>query len=58
MDEVMLIHADVDPGGADEAFSAGFQVRCTPIMRRTRAATGIDSYRPLNVSLEVARMTE
>ena len=45
MHEVMLTHADVDPGGADEAFGAGFPVRCTPAIRRTRTEFGVDAYR-------------
>jgi hypothetical protein len=53
----MLTYADVDPGGADEAFSAGFQVPCRPAMPGTHTATGIDACRPLSVSLEIARMT-
>jgi homogentisate 1,2-dioxygenase len=73
MDEVMLTHADDDPGGrrpggfaftpqgvlhgATEAFRAEFQSRRTPGMRRTRTGIGVDTYRPLNVSPEFARMT-
>jgi hypothetical protein len=44
--------------GADEAFPAEFQAPCTPAMPGTLIAIGIDGYRPLNVSPEVARMTE
>jgi homogentisate 1,2-dioxygenase len=73
MDEVMLSHADEDPKGrrpggfsftpqgvlhgANEAFRAEFQAQRTPGMRRTRTGIGIDTYRPLNVSPEFARMT-
>ena len=74
MDEVMLTHADDDPRGrrpggfaftpqgilhgATEAFRTEFQARRTPGMRRTRTGIGIDTYRPLNVSPEFARMTD
>src|SRR5205807_6530752 len=73
MDEVMLTHADEDPKGrrpggfsftpqgvlhgANEAFRAEFQAQRTPRMRRTRTGIGVDTYRPLNVSPEFARMT-
>ena len=74
MDEVMLTHADDDPRGrrpggfaftpqgilhgATEAFRTEFQARRTPGVRRTRTGIGIDTYRPLNVSPEFARMTD
>jgi len=73
MDEVMLTHADDDPNGrrpggfsltpqgilhgANEAYRAEFQVARKPEMRRTRTGIGVDTYRPLNVSAEFARMT-
>jgi hypothetical protein len=72
MDEVMLAHADDPKGrrsggfsftpqgvlhGADEAFRAEFQARRTSGVRRTRTGIGVDTYRPLNVSPEFARMT-
>ena len=43
--------------GANEAFRAEFQARRTPGMRRTRTGIGVDTYRPLNVSPEFARMS-
>ena len=73
MDEVMLTHADDDPQGrrpggfsftpqgilhgADEAYRARFQASRRPGMRRTRTSIGVDTYRPLRVSPEFARMT-
>jgi homogentisate 1,2-dioxygenase len=73
MDEVVLIHADDDPQGrrpggfsftpqgvlhgANEAFRAEFQARRGPGMRRSRTGIGVDTYRPLNVSPELALMT-
>ena len=73
MDEMMLTRADDDPKGrrpgafmftpqgvlhgANEAFRAEFQSRRTPGMQRTRTGIGVDTYRPLNVSPEFARMT-
>ena len=73
MDEVMLTHADEDPKGrrpggfsftpqgvlhgANEAVRAEFQAQRRPGMRRTRTGIGVDTYRPLNVSPEFARMT-
>ena len=43
--------------GANEATRAEFQAARTPGMRRTRTGIGVDTYRPLNVSPEFARMT-
>jgi len=73
MDEVMLTHADEDPNGrrpgsfsftpqgivhgANEAFRAEFQSRRKPGDRRTRTGIGVDTYRPLRVAPEFARMT-
>jgi len=73
MDEVMLTHADEDPKGrrpggfsftpqgvlhgANEALRSEFQAQRRPGMRRTRTGIGVDTYRPLNVSSEFARMT-
>jgi len=70
----MLTHADEDPQdrrpggfaftpqgvlhGVNEAFRAEFQARRITGTRRTRTGIGVDSYRPLNVSPEFARMTE
>jgi homogentisate 1,2-dioxygenase len=73
MDEVMLSHADDNPlarrpgsfrhtpqgilHGADEAFRAAFQARRAPGMRRTGTSIGIDTYRPLRVAPEFARIS-
>jgi len=73
MDEVMLSHADEDPGGrrpgsfrhtpqgilhgANEAYRAEFQARRKPGMRRTSTMVGVDTYRPLRPSDEFARMS-
>jgi hypothetical protein len=73
MDKVMLAHADGDPvgrrsgdfsftpqgvlHGADEASRAEIQTRRAPGMRRTRIGVGVDTYWPLNVYPEFARMT-
>ena len=73
MDEVMLTHAYDDPQGrrlggfaftpqgvlhgASEAFRAEFQARRSLGTRRTRTGIGVDTYRPLTVSPEFARMT-
>ena len=73
MDEVMLSHADEDPGGrrpgsfrhtpqgilhgADEATRAAFQARRKPGMRRTGTLIGVDSYRPLIPAAEFVRMS-
>jgi hypothetical protein len=70
---VMLTHSDEDPKsrrpggfsftpqgvlhGANEAFRAEFQAQRIPGTRRTRTGIGVDTYRPLNVSPEFARMT-
>jgi len=43
--------------GANEAFRAEFQAARTPGVRRTRTGIGVDTYLPLNVSPEFARMT-
>jgi homogentisate 1,2-dioxygenase len=43
--------------GANEAFRAEFQAQRKPGTRRTRTGIGVDTYRPLNVSPEFARMT-
>jgi homogentisate 1,2-dioxygenase len=74
MDEVILTHADDDPKGrrpggfsftpqgvlhgANEAFRAEFRAARTPGVRRTRTGIGVDTYLPLNVLPEFARMTE
>jgi homogentisate 1,2-dioxygenase len=72
MDEVMLTHAVDDPGGrrsggfrhtpqgilhgADEATRAAFEARRVPGMRRGGTSIGVDTYRPLRVAPEFARM--
>ena len=72
MDEVMLSHADEDPGGrrpgsfrhtpqgilhgANEAYRAEFQARRKPGMRRTSTMVGVDTYRPLKPAAEFLRM--
>ena len=72
MDEVMLSHADDDPGGrrpggfghtpqgilhgANEEFRAQFQRKRKPGDRRTRTMIGVDTYRPLVVSPEFRRL--
>jgi homogentisate 1,2-dioxygenase len=74
MDEVMLNHADADPSGrrpglfrhtpqgilhgADETYRAEFQKKRQPGQRRTGTSVGVDTYRPLKVSAEFARMTK
>ena len=73
MDEVILCHADGDPGGrrpgsfrftpqgilhgANEAYRAEFQARRTPGMRRTSTLVGVDTYRPLRPTPEFVRMS-
>jgi homogentisate 1,2-dioxygenase len=73
MDEVMLTHADDDPDGrrpggfsftpqgvlhgANEEYRASFQARRQLGDRRTRTGIGVDTYRPLTVSAEFARLT-
>jgi hypothetical protein len=42
--------------GADEAARAAFQARRTPGARRTGISIGVDTYRPLRVAPEFARM--
>jgi hypothetical protein len=44
--------------GANEAARAEFQAARTPGMRRTQTRIRVDTYRPLDVSPEFARMTE
>jgi homogentisate 1,2-dioxygenase len=72
MDEVMLSHADEDPGGrrpgsfrhtpqgilhgANEAYRAEFQARRKPGMRRTSTMVGVDTYRPLRPAPEFSRI--
>jgi homogentisate 1,2-dioxygenase len=72
MDEVMLSHADEDPGGrrpgnfrhtpqgilhgASEAYRAEFQARRKPGMRRTSTMVGVDTYRPLRPAAEFLRI--
>jgi len=72
MDEVMLTHADDDPDGrrpggfshtpqgvlhgATEAYRAAFQARRRPGDMRTRTGIGVDTFRPLKVSPEFARL--
>jgi homogentisate 1,2-dioxygenase len=72
MDEVILSHANDDPGGrrpggfsftpqgilhgANEAFRAEFQKRRQPGQRRTRTMIGVDTYRPLKPTAEFVRL--
>jgi len=74
MDDVMLTHADDDPkrrrpGGFSltpqgvlhlptRRSAPNSRLRAPPGTRRTRTGIGVDTYRPLNVSPEFARMTQ
>ena len=42
--------------GATEAYRAEFQKKRKPGTRRTATMVGVDTYRPLNVAPEFARM--
>jgi hypothetical protein len=72
MDEVMLSHADEDPGdrrpgsfrhtprgilhGANKAYRAEFQARRKPGMKRAGTLVGGDAYRPLRPTPESVRV--
>ncbi len=43
--------------GATEAYRAEFQANRQPNTSRTGTSVGVDTYRPLNVAPEFARMT-